>query len=125
MSDSYENSKQEIIKNICAQKSIYKFRTFIYSLNKDVRHHIFDLSRRFLENELHKNPAITATEHERLQQLINHWQWLMFDSNAVIWWTGLSNHAKSITLMTLLHLWIDDISIFDPDSFETSTDGIR
>jgi hypothetical protein len=125
MSDSYENSKQDLINNISAQKCIYKFRTFIYSLNKDMRYYIFDISRRFLENELHKNPAITVTERERLQQLINHWQWAMFDSNAVVWWTSLSNYAKSITLMTIIHLWIDDISIFDQDSFETSTDGIR
>jgi hypothetical protein len=125
MSMSYEQIKQELVNQISAQKCIYKFRTFIYSLNKDVRHSVFAISRTFLENELHKNTTITATEHERLQHLINHWQWGTFDTNAVIWWTGLSSYSKSLTLMTLLHLWIDDITVFDSESFETSTDGIR
>ncbi len=122
---SYEHTKQEIVNEILAQKCIYKFRTFMYSLNKDVRHHNFEISRTFLENELYKNTSLTVTERERLQQLITHWQWSIFDNTAVMWWTGLTVHSKSLTLMTLLHLWIDDISVFDPESFETSTDGIR
>jgi len=69
---------------------------------------------------------ITATERERLQNLRNHWQWTAFDNASTDWWSTLSfNHATSISLMTLIHLWIDDITVFDSDAFETSTDGIR
>ena len=41
----------ELKRSIQAQKTIYKFRTFLYSINKDIRHHYFDLCKTYLENE--------------------------------------------------------------------------
>ena len=125
MSTQYEINKTELIRQIIAQKNIYKFRQFLYSLNKDIRQKCFDISKEFLDNEHRNNTAITVTERERLLNLTNHWQWNDFDNNSTIWWSTLSfNHSKSLSLMTMIHLWIDDMNTFDPETFETSTDGL-
>jgi hypothetical protein len=126
MATQYESNKAEILREITAQKNIYKFRQFLYSLNRDIRHQCFDISKQFLENEYLNNTDVTVTERERLLSIINHWQWNMFDTNSTNWWLVLSlNHAKSLSLMTIIHLWVDDIHTFDPETFETSTDGLR
>jgi len=126
MSSVYETNKTELIRQITSQKNIYKFRQFLYSLNRDTRQQCFEISKRFLENEHTNNFNVTVTERERLVNLINHWQWNMFDTTSVAWWSSLSvNHATSLSLMNMIILWIDDIPIFDPDTFETSTDGLR
>ena len=121
----YENTLNELKRNIQAQKSIYKFRTFLYTINKDIRYHYFDICRSYLENEYNNNTQITMTEKERLLNLLNHWHWNSFETTSTNWWHTLSmNHSHSISLMTLIHLWVDDIQAFDPESFETSTLGL-
>lgn len=124
MSDVYEKNKNEIIKDITAYKLIYKYRNFLYSLNKNVRQECFMLTRKFLENEQH-NDLTTQTENERLIALLNHWQWNSFELNSSSWWIVVSNFIHSLSLLTIIRLWVDDINIFDPESFETSTDGVR
>lgn len=122
----YDTHRTEIVRQITAQKAIYKFRVFLYSLNKDIRQNCFAIARDFLNNEYQNNSSITVTEKERLLNLINHWQWAIFENTSTDWWYLLSvNHAKSISLMTIIHLWIDDIQTFDAEAFETSTLGIR
>jgi hypothetical protein len=50
----------------------------------------------------------------------------MFENESTNWWSALSfNHSKSLSLMTVIHMWIDDINTFDSEVFETSTDGLR
>jgi hypothetical protein len=121
----YDTNLTDLKRNIIAQKTIYRFRNFLYSINKDIRHHWFDMCRNYLENE-RQNPIITATEKDRLQSLITHWEWNSFENTSTNWWYILSmNHSHSLTLMTLLHLWIDDVEIFDSEAFETSTMGLR
>ena len=122
MASEYDTTRTEILRNITAQKAIYKYRVFMYSLNKDIRQHCFRITKDFLNNELN-NPLITATEREKLVLLVNHWQWIDFDNNAINWWAILSNY-RSLTLMTVINMWTDDIS-FDAEVFETSTDGLR
>jgi hypothetical protein len=125
MASQYDNNKTEIIRNIIAQKAIYKFKQFFYLLNRDVRQFCFRIVRDFLENE-NNNPTITVTEKERLRALLNHWQWDIFNNESTNWWYALSfNHSKSLSLMTVIHIWIDDINTFDAEVFETSTDGLR
>jgi len=122
----YDTTLTELKRSIQAQKTIYKFRTFLYSINKDIRHHYFDLCRTFLDNEYNNNAKITMTEKERLRNLLNHWEWNTFENTSTNWWYILNmNHSHSLSLMTLLHLWVDDIQPFDPETFETSTDGLR
>ena len=122
----YDTTLLELKRNIIAQKSIYKFRNFLYTINKDIRHHIFDMCRNFLENEHRNNDEITMTEKERLLSLLNHWQWNSFENTSTNWWSILChNHSHSLSLMTLLHLWVDDVEIFDSEAFETSTIGLR
>ena len=122
----YDTNRAEIVRQITAQKAIYKFRVFLYSLNKDIRQHCFAIARDFLINEHQNNSSITVTEKERVLNLLNHWQWSILEHTSSDWWHILSvNHAKSITLMTLIHLWIDDIHTFDMEAFETSTLGLR
>ena len=122
---SYEDNKQEIQRKITGQRYIYKFRDFLYSLNRDIRQVCFRITREFLENELN-NPEVTVTERGRIQALLPHWNWQNFDTAAIAWWTTLSfQHTKSLSLMTVIHMWIDDINVFDPDAFETSTYGER
>lgn len=126
MASQYDNNKIEIIRNITAQKAIYKYRIFMYSLNKDIRQQCFRITKEFLDNEYQNNITITTTERERLLNLRNHWQWNDFDNNSTNWWSILSfNHSKSLSLMTVIHMWIDDINTFDAEVFETSTDGLR
>jgi hypothetical protein len=126
MASQYDNSKAEIVRNITAQKAIYKYRIFMYSLNKDIRQQCFRITKEFLDNEYNNNSTITTTERERLLNLGNHWQWNDFDNNSTNWWSALSfNHSKSLSLMTVIHMWIDDINTFDVEVFETSTDGLR
>jgi len=126
MASQYDNNKTEIVRNITAQKAIYKYRIFMYSLNKDIRQQCFRITKGFLDNEYHNNSTITTTERERLLNLGNHWQWNDFDNNSTNWWSALSfNHSKSLSLMTGIHMWIDDINTFDAEVFETSTDGLR
>jgi hypothetical protein len=123
--DPYETTLEELKRNIIAQKTIYKFRTFLYSINKDIRHHYFNISKDFLTNEHTNNVQITGTEHGRLTSLLQHWQWDAFETMSTHWWYTLSmHHSHSVTLMTLIHLWTDDIQPFDPDAFETSTQGL-
>jgi len=122
----YDTHRTEIVRQITAQKAIYKFRVFLYSLNKDIRQHCFIISRDFLINEYQNNSSITVTEKERLLNLLTHWQWSSFENTSTDWWHILSvNHAKSISLMTLIYLWIDDIHTFDIETSETSTLGLR
>lgn len=122
----YDTTLTELKRNIQAQKTIYKFRTFLYSINKDIRHHYFDMCRSYLENEYINNDQITMTEKERLANILNHWYWNSFENTSTNWWYTLSmTHSHSLSLMTLLHLWVDDIQPFDPENFETSTDGLR
>lgn len=122
----YDTTLNELKRNISAQKTLYKFRTFLYSINKDIRHHYFDMCRSYLENEYRNNSEITMTERERLLNLLNHWQWTSFEQASTEWWHTLCmNHSHSLSLLTLLVLWVDDIQQFDPETFETSTDGLR
>lgn len=126
MESLYDTSRAEIVRKITAQKAIYKFRIFMYTLNKDIRQQCFRITKEFLDNEYNNNSTITATEKERLQQLHIHWQWGIFENSSTDWWSVLSsNHSKSLTLMTVIHMWVDDINTFDPEVFETSTDGLR
>ena len=126
MDSKYENNKTEIIRKITAQKTIYKFRVFMYTLNRDIRQNCFRIVKEFLDNEYRNNSTITATERERLLNLQNHWEWATFDGDSTNWWTTLTfNHSTSISLMTVIHMWIDDINTFDAEAFETSTDGLR
>lgn len=126
MASPYDTSRAEIVRQITAQKTIYKYRIFMYSLNKDIRQNAFRITRDFLNNEYDNNSTITVTERERLLNLINHWQWNDFDNNSTNWWSTLSfNHSTSLSLMTVIHMWIDDINTFDAEVFETSTDGLR
>ena len=126
MTTPYDERKTEIINQITAQKLIYKFRVFLYTLNKDVRFHCFNLCERYLSNEFYDNTTITLTEKDRVQKLLNHWDWVSFDGASTDWWRSLSSeHSKSLTLMTLIHLWIDDVNTFDVETFETSTIGLR
>ena len=122
---SYEDNKQEIQRKITGQRYVYKFRQFLYSLNKDIRQVCFRITREFLENELN-NTLVTVTERARINALLEHWNWQNFDTAATAWWSALAlEHTKSLSLMTVIHMWIDDINVFDADAFETSTDGVR
>jgi hypothetical protein len=126
MSTTYYNTESEITKNIVAQKTIYRFRNFLYSINKDIREQFFRLSREYFDNEYQNNITLTVTERERLRLLLIHWDWNTFDTSSREWWFSISvTHSKSLSLMILIHKWIDNIQIFDSESFETSTDGIR
>ena len=122
---SYEDNKSIIQRKITGQRYVYKFREFLYTLNRDIRQVCFRITREFLENELN-NPVLTATERERIQALLPHWNWTTFDTNSTAWWSTLAfEHIKSLSLMTIIHMWIDDINVFDAEAFETSTYGER
>jgi len=122
----YDTTLNELKRNISAQKTLYKFRTFLYSINRDIRRHYFDICRSYLENEYRNNSEVSMTERERLLNLLNHWQWTAFEQTSTEWWHTLCmNHSHSLSLMTLIVLWVDDIQQFDPETFETSTDGLR
>lgn len=124
MSD-YDKNLTEIKRNILAQKIIYRFRSFLYTINKDIRFKYFEICKNYLENEIN-NTNLTATEKDRLQLLIKHWEWNSFENTSTNWWYILAmNHSHSLSLMTLLHLWVDDVQPFDSEAFETSTDGLR
>lgn len=126
MATPYDNNKQEIERKVTGQRYIYKFRMFLYTLNKDIRQVCFRITREFLENEVNNNTLISATERERLHRLLEHWQWNTFDTASTTWWSTLAfDHTTSLSLMTIIHMWIDNITEFDPEHFETSTDGIR
>lgn len=125
MSNTYDTFLKEIKRDIISQKNIYKFRTFLYSLNKPVRQKCFDICKRYLDNEYDNNIEITFTEKQRLLNLRNHWQWPNFESNSTDWWYILTEiHSHSISLMDIINLWINDIEIFDENEFETSTNGL-
>ena len=66
MASQYDNNKAEIVRNITAQKAIYKYRIFMYSLNKDIRQKCFRITKEFLDNEYDNNSTITTTERERI-----------------------------------------------------------
>jgi hypothetical protein len=122
---NYETNLKELKRNILAQKTIYRFRNFLYSINKDIRHQWFDICKGYLENEYNNNSDITFTEKQRLNNLISHWQWNDFENSSTNWWYILTNnHSHSLTLITLIHIWVDEIQIFDPEMFETSTLGL-
>lgn len=121
---SYEDKRVEILKKIRAQKDIYQFRVFLYSLNRDVRQTYFRISKEHFENEL-QNQSISVTERQGLQALIAHWNWTTFDTTSLAWWTEISStYATNQYLLILVHLWIDDITKFDSDDYEKSTDRI-
>ena len=125
METSYQINRQEIERKVAGQRYIYKFRMFLYTLNRDIRQVCFRITREFLENELEK-PELTATERARVQRLLVHWNWNSFDTASTVWWSTLAlEHTKSLSLMTIIHMWIDNITEFDPEAFETSTDGLR
>ena len=122
----YDTTLNELKRNISAQKTLYKFRTFLYSINRDIRRHYFDICRSYLENEYRNNSEVSMTERERLLNLLNHWQLTAFEQTSTEWWhTICMNHSHSLSLLTLIVLWVDDIQQFDPETFETSTDGLR
>ena len=126
MASQYKEAKARISAQIVAQKTIYKFRQFMYSLNRDVRRHCFGITRDYLENACGPYSDITVTERGLLIPLLQHWDWAAFDTTAVAWWTALStSHYASLSLMEVINIWIDDILAFDPDTFETGTDGLR
>lgn len=125
MATPYEIENKRLKNDIEAMKLIYKFRMFLYSLNRDVRVNCFRISREYFENEYNNNIEVSRTERERLHTLINHWEWTSFDTTSINWWSIIfTQHLRSLTLMTVIHLWIDDITHFDPESFETDTDRI-
>jgi len=122
---SYEDNKAIIQRKITGQRYVYKFREFLYTLNRDIRQVCFRITREFLENELN-NPVLTVTERERIQALLPQWNWQNFDTSSTAWWSTLAfEHTKSLSLMTVIHMWIDDINVFDAEAFETSTNGMR
>ena len=125
MSSIYEVNKQNIERKVTAQKYIYKFRMFLYSLNKDIRQVCFRITKEFLENELQK-PELSTTERVRVDRLLAHWQWNTFETTSTAWWSTLAfDHTTSLSLMTIIHIWIDNITEFNSEIFETSTDGLR
>jgi hypothetical protein len=125
MATPYELTSLQLKREILAQKAIYKFRMFMYSLNRDVRQSSFRISRDYLENELN-NLSITATEFARVQALLNHWNWQNFSEYSTNWWSVLSSdYSTSVTLITIINLWTDDINVFDNQIPDTATDGLR
>ena len=77
------------------------------------------MCRKYLENEDINNEHLTITEKGRLQTVLNHWEWTSFENTSTNWWYILAmNYSHSLSLMTLLHLWIDDIHTFDSETFE-------
>jgi hypothetical protein len=121
----YEQRKADLLNEISIQKLLYKFRAFMYSLRRDTRLNCFSICDRYLNNEFHDNITLSVSEKARLEKLMGHWSWEVFDTAATDWWALLScEHSKCLTLMTLIHLWIDDIHVFDPENFETSTQSL-
>ena len=69
MASQYEDTKAEIIRSITAQKNIYKFRQFLYSLNRDIRQTCFRITKEYLENEYRNNTAVTVTRYSKYKGL--------------------------------------------------------
>lgn len=124
--EEFRADKAKIAQKIVAQKAFYKFRQFMYSLNREIRQHCFGITRAYLENACGPFSDVTVTERNLLIPLLQHWDWTAFDTAATAWWTALSTtHYASLTLMEVINRWIDDIQPFDADRFETGTDGLR
>jgi hypothetical protein len=123
MSNDYKIRKGELEKLIDTQKMIYTFRNFMYSLNKDIRQNYFTITHDYLENEYKFNEILSESEKERLQLLLEHWQWDKFISQSTLWWSQLTiKHAICGTLRLTLDLWTHKLkvhtSISDYESLE-------
>jgi hypothetical protein len=120
MVSEYDIQENEIVRNMREQRNIHKFRYFMYSRHKDLRQHRFRITKEFLDNEYKNNSTLTATERELLLNLKNHWDWSMFDNDSTNWWSTLSvNYSRSLSLMTVIHMWIDGINTFDTELSDT------
>ena len=125
MQQQYETAKEKLIRNFTGYKAINKFRIFLYSLNKEVRMRVFEDINNFFKNE-HVSTITTTTERERLTDIIKDWQWSNFENDSTTWWQMLvANHLHCVSLLTVIHMLVDETNAFDAEAFETSTDGIR
>ena len=122
----YEITRAKLVRNFMGYKAINKFRLFMYTLSKEVRMRVFDDINDFFKNE-YNNLSTTETERGRLHAIMNiQWQWSNFENDSTTWWQMLvANHLHCVSLLTVIHMLIDETNSFDADAFETSTDGIR
>lgn len=125
MSHAYNVRRSELIRQVDALKSIYKFRIFLYSLNRDVRQRCFEICREYLQNEL-ENIELNISERDRVIQLLNHFQWNEFDQHSTLWWSILSfNYVNSITLIYLINIWTSDLTIAETNIRDDISLGLR
>lgn len=102
--NAYEEDRQRILNRIGTQKSIHKFRNFMYSLVKDQRRIVFDTCLDFFNYEYANKVDIKASEHEYLRSLMNHFQWNNFENDSMNWWSILShNHVNCETLHIVIN----------------------
>lgn len=103
--------RQRLEAEIYAKRTIYQFRTYLYSLDRAARRNTFDLCKAFLENEL-QDQQLKISQRERIEALLAHFDWTSFDTRAMDWWITLSmNHSRCGTLVDLINKWITGITI--------------
>jgi hypothetical protein len=111
MASHYNLRKEELVNQMRVQRCILKFKQFLYSLNRDVRQHCFGLVRAYFENEL-EGGGLGDVEVQRLEALLQHWQWILFDTISTEWWSGLClQHARCKTLLACIQIWIDESDV--------------
>jgi hypothetical protein len=126
MNNLYEKNQEKLIKQIQSQKIINKFRILLYSVNKEIRNHWFNICKEYIDNEMNNNSLLTALEKNTLMQLSNRWQWANFENNSTEWWKDLSyNYNSCDVLMKLMNLWIDNINDIINVDADNSTLGLR
>lgn len=124
MEYNYEQIRATIITQIQTQKIFYKFRVFVYSLNREVRHHCFDLTHQFLENEFRGNLDLHVPERDRIQNLLYHWNWEAFTTHATNWWITLTTqHANCSSLVNVMNIWLENIGLIDTNTPDNRTDA--
>jgi hypothetical protein len=105
MATYHEARRFELAKNIGCYRTLYEFRLYLDSLDKDMRQQCFKVSRDYLENE-YKGP-LAPGESLNLLALVNHWSWEQYEKNQIEWWTVLSkNHLNTEAISKLISLWI-------------------
>ena len=125
MATPQANHYTDIVQRIEFHQNIVKFRQFMYSLSIPVRQHVFNLCIEYITNQ-DSQVGITATEHQRLRNLLTHFNWNEFENQSTRWWNTLSTTFEhSISLQKLMAMWSTSDLNITREYTDIETEGQR
>lgn len=106
-SEIYIAKRKEILEELNARRIIQSFRVLIYQVDKPTRATWFDITSRFIVNEM-GNASLSEEDKRILEECKNHFTWQSFEANSTMWWNGINTiHFRCKQLIEIMAMWLE------------------